>query len=288
MKFRSSILDFPRKRLPEAIWEYLDEEELPHLRSELRERIFNKVRGELAKFGLSYHRIMLYGGSASYQWNPGADVDTSVYVKWGGKYSNDQVEKIQDYFKKVEFEFGGHPVHFFLKAPDQEVPIEISDAAYDVTRDKWVLPPLVLPEDFDPEGFFKPFIKVAEKEAKHFDLELGELSRDYVTLRKHQEALPDVENQGLVQKRIHELVESVSHKISKLVGEYLDVREDRNSLYIKLREELLESGEISRMARFQEPEIVWKYLDRAGYLKVLDALKKLWDSGKLKEFLEQT
>lgn len=283
----SSLLDFPRKKLSDKLWAYTSEDSLPDLKDNIRELILTKARKHLDKEDLPLNGVMLYGGAASYQWRPGADVDVSVYTTWPQAVSEGQVHAAQERFKDVEIGFEGHPIHLFLKPPEESLnQIEVSDAVYDVLKDRWSIPPLVLPSGFDPDEYFKPIIKVAEKKAKHFDLKLGELKREVAILDKASQARKDARDILVVLERINKQKKVVRKLIEELAEDFFETRERRYALHRKLREKMVEDEDIGRFERFQEPEVTWKYLDRAGYVDILWKLYKLTKNNGLEEVLD--
>lgn len=283
-KVLSSILDFPRKTLSQKLWVYDSPEDLPHLDPQLRDLILSKAKESLSHFNADLLGCLLYGGSASYQWTDGADVDCSLYIDWSKvKHS---FEEIEPYFKEIEIPFRGHPVHLFVKPPDQKDQFEVADAYYDVLHDEWVLPPLVLPKDFDPDEYFKPLIKAAHKKAEKIDLKIGELRRSWKVLEKAHDALPEARDMKAVQERIEIERKKALETAKWLADEFIKVREKRYALHDKIREQINQGKDVGRLARFQEPEVIWKYLDRAGYNDFLYKVRKALDSGALEAILK--
>jgi hypothetical protein len=281
----SSILDFPRKTLSQKLWVYDSPEDLPHLDPELRDLILDNAKKSLEQFDAKLLGCLLYGGSASYQWTDGADVDVSLYIDWDAVEHS--FEEIEPFFKKIELPFRGHPVHLYVKPPDQKEQFEVADAYYDVLHNEWVLPPLVLPKDFDPDKYFKPLMKAAQKKAEKIDEKIGELRRSWKILEKSHDALPEARDPKVVQERI-ETERTETKKIAQwLADEFIKVREKRYALHDKLREQISQGKDVGRLARFQEPEVIWKYLDRAGYNDFLYKIRKALDDGTLDAILKQ-
>lgn len=288
MKIIGSILDFPRKTLSEDIWRYSSEDkinELPYLKSEVSFLIKNTVEKYLSHLGLEPVAINLYGGAASYQWSENADIDVSIYTEgWGANITEEKIEEYQDIFKEVEIPYKSYVIHFFLKKPNEKI-IEVADAVYDVLNDEWILPPLVLPDDFDPEEYFKPFIKNAEKKAEKFDEEIGKLRRSWGIMAKSSEALEQSKEPEIVKKRIEEEKDIIRKQIEWLGNTFIKIRENRYTMHDALREKMEKDLQIGRFERFQEPEIIWKYLDRAGYNDFLWKLYKIKHNNELEKIL---
>jgi len=281
----SSLLDYPRKTLSPALWVYESGEDcLPRLQPELKKSILDKATEELKKFDLKLKGVLLYGGSASYQWREGADVDVSLYVDWP---EGVDPEKVQAHFKDIEIPFGGHPVHLYIKQPDQsDMQMEVADAVYDILHDRWLLPPLILPDDFDPDEYFKPFIKEAERKAEALDLKIGELRRSWSILYHAADAIKEARDPNVVRERLDEEKAKLKILIEELAMEFWDTRKRRYALHDALREKINQNLDLGRLERFQEPEVIWKYLDRSGYVDFLWGLYKIYSQGKVDDFLD--
>lgn len=274
-KSLGSVLDFPRKKLPETLWDYNDPNDLPQLNPSLRTLIISTAKNYLLRYNLELYRSMIYGGAASYQWSEGADIDVSLYAKgWSEDIKPDEIEFIQEQFKNIELPFEGYPIHFFLKPPT-EGPEEVADAVYDITEDEWILPPLILPENFDPDEYFAPLIKVAETKAKKFDAKIGKLKRAWKILEKSAESKREAKEPKIVEKRIKAQKEKIKALVSELADTFYAIREKRYAMHDKLRDKMHDNVEVGRFERFQEPEIVWKYLDRSGYNDFLWKIYKI-------------
>lgn len=282
-KTKSSILDFPRKTLPKKLWKH-PEGRLPRLKDDLRDLIINTAKEHLEKFNLPLKAVTLYGGAATYQWSEGADVDTSVYVDWSN-FSGDPLD-VQKYFKEIEMPYEGHPVHLFVKPPEQVEVYEVSEAYYDVLNDEWLLPPLILPADFDPDEFFAPFIKEAEAKAQKIDVMIGDLIREWSILSKAVDALPQARDPEEVRDRISIQKTAVKSIVDNLVETYLTVRERRYDMHNEIRDRYERGEKVGRFARFQEPEIIWKYLDRSGYNDFISQLHQFRKKGILDKYFE--
>jgi len=273
----AGVLDFPRKELSKDVWRYDQDpaNELPRLKPDLRSLILMIADKYLQSVGLSLAGSNLYGGSASYQWSPFADIDVSLYATgWPENITKEEIEKRQEFFKQVEAEYYGMEIHFFLKPPHDKN-IEVSDAVYDIVNDEWVLPPLILPKKFNPEEYFKPFIKVAENKAKKIDLEVGKMRRSWKTLKKAYVALDTAEYPEIIQDQIEKEKNIIRNIVQRLAAAFMSIRNRRYALHDKLKEKIANGEDVKGLERFQEPEIVWKYLDLIGYNDVLHKLYKI-------------
>jgi hypothetical protein len=281
----AGILDFPRKTLPPEVWLYEEDKPLPRLQPKLRAEILKEARYRLKKFGADLIGVMLYGGAATYQYHSGADIDCSCYIDWE-KFKGDE-EILQEAFKNVEIPWAGYVIHLFVKPSDQTEQVEVADASYDVMRDRWKLPPLILPKDFDPEIYFKPIIEMAEKKAEEIDLLMGNVSRQWSVLKKALQAQKEnPRDPEIVDERIETQKLSVKQAVDRLVEEFVEVWQGRKKMHDELRKKFVLDRNVGRFERFQPAEVIWKYLDQAGYCEFLKLLAKAHESGAIDKLLQ--
>lgn len=280
----AGLLDFPRKKLPEAVWDYSEGEPLPRLRPDLRAVILGEARRRTASFGAEMIGCNLYGGAATYQYHAGADIDCSIYIDW--ETFDGDYEIMEQAFKTVEIEWEGFKLHLFVKPPDQPEQMEVADAVYDVLNDEWRLPPLVLPGGFDPEIFFQPILEMAEKKARQIDQQMGIVGREWEKLKKAIEADAEGPREpDVVSKRIEIQKGLVKDEVDKLVKNFLRVWDGRLKLHDQLRKHYVNNKDIDQLSRFQFPEVCWKYLDQAGYVDFLKVLTKAHQHGVIDTLL---
>jgi hypothetical protein len=282
---QAGILDFPRKTLPEVVWLYQDDQPLPRLRPELRSLILSEARRRLASFGADLVGATIYGDAASYQYHEGADIDVALYIDWNTFKGSHEI--LEEAFKTIEIPWKGFKLHLFVKPPTQKEQIEVSDAVYDVYHDDWILPPFVLPGDFDPDLFFKPMIELAEKKAQAIDIQMGIVAREWAKLKKALEAQKEDARDPIAVGRRIEIQKTVIHdEVQKLVEMFVAIWDGRLKLHDELRTRYVHNKDIDRYERFQFPEIVWKYLDEAGYVEFLKVLTKATKKGVIDSLLK--
>lgn len=281
----AGMLDFPRVKLPQSVWLYEEGEPLPRLQPKLRSQILSEARWRLKKFGAKMIGALLYGGAATYQYHEGGDIDCSIYIDWDSFKGDPEI--LQSAFKQIEIPWDKYVVHLFIKPESESEQIEVADAYYDILRDDWVLPPLVLPKDFDPEVFFKPLIIKAEKKAEKIDLLMGEIGREWSKLKKFLRALKENARDRHVVKDRAEISKGVLlDKIEILCDEFARIWAGRKKLHEELRKKAITHRGIGRYERFQYPEVVWKYLDEMGYIDYLKVLEKANEAGVIKKLLD--
>lgn len=287
----SSILDYPRRSLDPLIWNLSGDH--PRLLSNVREKLVYSWVKALEEKGyrncLEWMKDMFFvGGSATKQYRPTSDIDIHVMVDWdgfreehGSKEENDVIrEGLVEVAKELNdrIKIGQHPVQYFVDQP--EVKQELSDAVYSLLEDKWIQTPVELPRDYNPVARFGPELEEADKVAEKLDPLIGDVRRGIIELKNIQEVSKEVdgistESLGKNQEKIQR---DIDKAIEKIIEIYEELREKRHKLYEKLREE----GVTDPKRRLAEPEVVFKALERTGYI---DLARKLKDSLPLKESL---
>jgi len=279
----SSILDFPRKTLPKDLWVYDNPNELPKLKLDLRDLILNHSKKAAESIGLKFEDARLIGGSASYQWSPGTDIDVQIYVDWPDDISDEEVLALRRKVYKTKLNYQGYPITFFIKGTE-ELP-NAAEAEYDIDDNEWTLPPLILPKGFDPDEYFAPLIRVADNRAKKFDELIGGLRRAWYALKKSSLAKQNARDVDVVENKVEKDKKTVKGLVEKISKNFDKVKESRRKLHDQLRDRLAQDTNIGRFERFQEPEIVWKYLDRAGYIDYLGQINKIVKDEMLDDIL---
>lgn len=280
----AGLLDFPRKKLPEPIFLSDPENPLPQMQPKLRSLILSEARKKLSTFGAELIGANLYGGAASYQYQQGADIDVSLYIDWDDFQGNKDL--LEQAFKQIEIPYEGFKLHLFVKPEDQKEQIEVADAVYDVFHDDWKIPPLILPKGFDPEIFFQPLIEMAEKKAQEIDVQMGIVGREWVKLKRAVQARSEgPRDDDSVEKRIEIQKTTVQDEVKELCRMFVEIWKGRRKLHDELRIRYVQDRDIDKYERFQYPEVVWKYLDQAGYAEFLKLLSKAEESGVIEKLL---
>lgn len=283
----AGMLDFPRKKLPASVWLYEAEQPLPRLQPKLRATILSEARYRLKKFGAKLKGAMLYGGASTYQYHEGGDIDVSLYIDWNDFNGDEEI--LDDAFKNVTIPWDKYELHLFVKPSNQQEQVEVADAFYDVVRDEWVLPPIVMPKGFDPDTFFGPMTEMAEKKAAQIDIQMGEVGREWMRLKKALRALKEGARDEHVVREKAEVTKGVLlDKIETLCDTFVGIWKARRKLHDELRIQLVRDRTIGRFERFQFPEVCWKYLDEMGYVEFLKVLAKANEAGVVKKLLDST
>jgi hypothetical protein len=226
------------------------------------------VEKELASLELEPKYVLLYGGSASYQWYDDTDLDVSVYIDWDTTDLDPSF--VQDSFKKKEYMYGEHPMHIFVKSPEEDVPNEVADAVYDVLEDQWILKPVEFEADFDPMNEYAEYIEEAEELAREYDQKWGKIIRLVRYYKKNEETLPLALNPDLVQQRMDSQKAQIYDIAKWFTDEVKRLRSDRSDVHNTLREKIDRGEKLEPLERIQKAEVIWKYLDQSGLTSKMD------------------
>lgn len=239
---KAGILDPFQPNLNECLWE--GETLKPDIRNEII-----KVATELAEITeIKITDLLMYGGAAGYQYSGESDIDVSVYTEFDKK-TTENYEEILDIFRGRIEKICGMELHFFLKGPGEIERREANESVYDVLNNKWITKP--------KKHSFNPYEKWADKIAE---------AEKINSVIKHQLKLL----KAYLEKM--NSLEKAKPTLLKFASVVSVLREQRKKEHLKLREKAIKE-DISVEDRATQNEITWKYLDKSGVLKVLDAIK---------------
>lgn len=241
---KAGILDPFQPTLNPCLWQG------ESLKPEVRDEIV-QVANELAQLtGVEIQALLMFGGSAGYQYSSDSDIDVSVYPK---NDTIDNYEKTLDVFRNRIEHICGLELHFFLKDDSETEIREASEAVYDILNNQWITKPV--------KHDFNPFVEWSDK-IVHAE-EVSDILRE--ELSKLKAFIYDIK--GTTQSL--EPVLPVLTKFAKIITK---LREKRKQEHKELRKKALKE-DISVHDRATQNEILWKYLDRLGILSKLDFMK---------------
>lgn len=262
-RITSSILDIVKDTLPPDVWDGVEGDlEGIILKADLKSQIIEAAESLVEGSQHTIKGVHLKGGAATQQWKEDSDIDISITLNWA-----DTDPKVVEEFQtqtseKCDFFWGDRPVTLFIKSPDQIH--EASDSIWDVLMDEWVVKPMWMPPGFDPEEYLKPYIEVAETEARLIDLILGDCKRTVNSLNKYKKS-DDPESVN----KANNLAIEVKLYTMRLNSVYVRVKTAREALHRNLAERIENGSQITVFDRLQQPEITYKYLEQTGYKEIL-------------------
>jgi hypothetical protein len=174
---------------------------------------------------------------------------------------------------ELEIPWKGYTITFFLK-PDAST--EVAEAVYDVMNDIWILTPVILPDGFNVETWYAKDMEGAEKICEQLDLQLGKLKRLNIDLTKFTaEPVDELANPQDREEAIDKTKTEMKALMYTLASTFIQYHTARNVAH----EKLMADPDRKPMDRFTSAEIVWKYLERMGYLETLHKLAQAHDAG---------
>lgn len=255
---KAGILDPFQPTLNECLWEG------ENLRPEIRQEIM-QIAEELGQItGIKINDLLMYGGSAGYQYSGDSDIDVSVYPEIDENFTENYEKNLNVFRGRIE-EICGLELHFFLKNQKEPELREANENVYNITDNSWVTKPTR--HDFNPFEEWADKIMEAQEIEKMINSEMSLLEEYLVGLR----------GSGLGLETTIPVLDRFADIIRVL-------REKRKSEHLKLREKAIKE-DISVEDRATSNEIIWKYLDQVGLLKKLDFIRKAVDQFEEKEEL---
>lgn len=273
-----SILDYPMPALDEKVFQD------GKLKKNHVTQILRKLDRELAAAGLKDRSwikdVILMGSLTSLQWHPRTDADIHVIVdeKLFQELEGKEMEFLDALRKKInesdtKLEGTQHPVEFYFEGGQYSS--QKKDGVYSLLQEEWLKEPSKVSLEFDIEKDYPELIRSAQEAASEIDVDLGEIQRNVNDVNLLDEALESlsVEDKGRFLRKMKEKLESIEQEIEEIVSKAQVAKDRRHESYDP-------SG---------ESEVVFKYLQRHGYLYIAKRLQQLLEEGggiKLEEMPE--
>ena len=283
---KGSIIDYPFKTLDTQIWDLSGEK--PKIREDIKEEILDKLYNGLMKNGFThideiFKEIHITGSMGTYQYLPQTDVDVHIIpnIENIKKYYGDSgFDDIQHYLTHnlsgKEFENNKHILNYYLQASEaQEL---LGDAMYILNTDTWIVEAPKLPQ-FDPEQKFKPVWEKAKDWMDSFITGIGELRRDIKDVENLQTLLAGLssEEKEWLENKLNGKYREVSQDLDKLAEEFTELHEARKRSYTEEVEPVQAFEDFQLSKSWGEQNIIWKFLERYGYVMVLANLRYIRD-----------
>ena len=276
-KINSSILDYPKPGLEPKVWQYDG-----IIQTQVKEQILNKLNKFIESQGYNakeiINKIYVVGSLTSYQYNKNTDLDIHCYLNLQNMLGifqgneSDLIELIDKNWRKTlnkaeseTTEGTQHPLEFYFEIPE-DLSVSPSDGVYDLLNDTWVKEPKVITVDFDVEKIYPEIITRAKEIAKELDIQIGELKRDVTDAEMIQDLIDYLseEQKGLFVEKLNTKIEEIDNNIVDLLKVEQSISDKRHEDY----------------AWDSEGNILFKYLQRFGYVGLLKAIEKAVGSDK--------
>lgn len=152
-----------------------------------------------------------------------------------------------------------HPLEFYFEIPE-DLSVAPSDGVYDLLNDTWVKEPKIITVDFAVEKIYPEIITRAKEIAKELDIQVGELKRDVTDAEMIQDLIDYLseEQKGLFVEKLNTKIEEIDNNIVDLLKIEQSISDKRHEDY----------------AWDSEGNILFKYLQRFGYVGLLKSIEK--------------
>ena len=275
-KVQESSIDFPRNGLSEHVWN--KEYGTYVLKPEVKDKIYSVLskiptNGKQSRVGI----IHIVGSIGTNQYTDEADIDVHIQPVEPTFKTEAEQQRVMKWVNqnrdKIDAYIGKHPIEIFIQLlPEQDL---LSDACYDVIKDKWIKGPKLVALDYDPYEDFSDVLPEVEKLAQEMDIKLGELKRDVIDFQTIEDAiikLPKDQRDKLVtalEKKRDELEQTVK-ELYKLRKVYIDARHQSSKPTANQAKD-----DIAIAKRWRDANSIHKFLHRYKYTRLLSDLYEL-------------
>lgn len=291
----ASAIDYIRPTLPPQLW-YLDKEP-PILRNKIRSTILNTLIETYEKAGLNrplrwLKNLFITGSATGQNYKEDGDVDIDII------YDADiirnlypELKKLTDadlfeYLKEVISPVNGkditgttHSFSFMVLEPGDG---PVSDAIFDLFKNKWIKEPVSIPVTFDPDKTFIEQRNIALLACQQIDLTIGAIVRTIDDLKKVNQY--DKHYGGMAKKRV-----VLMYWLKKLCK----TLDSQYNWIWNLQEEAARGKSKDYYPAFdfspnwKEKMIIFKYIARYGYHRCVQMLYTLLKNDPYLEIIDQ-
>lgn len=277
-----SIIDFPQADLSAEVWNNIGNEYT--IKPEIKEKILDLI-SQYPGLDLSsiYDTIHIVGSICTNQYTDDSDIDVHIIPKTL-KYTEEQVQHIFKWFNKhaedLEAFICGHQLEIYLQLnPVQDY---LSDGCYDLLNNEWKVGPKIVGQDYNPYEDFSGLTDEIRTAVEGADELFGELKRDIVDFDTMLAALNRLprEYQEKIKTMLRSKLGEIEQNIKDLYGlrgEWVQAR--RNASRPLSIESALHDIELAK--KWKNSNALFKFIHRYKYIKTIDALTKILDTGKL-------
>ena len=259
---KESIIDQPQIEKNPYVWQD----------NKLNPQIKDKILEILKDKNIDYKEVYIIGSITGTQYTEESDIDITVF-------SNVPIEELKKYrkiFKIINSRtyFGVFPLNYFFRNDKIENVIKISDAIYDLIKDKWIKKSETTDKDYLESVLENP-LKLADKIARKLDIELDEISEDVI------EIMDRYRNKDY---NVDKKLENLQLEIENYVGELDEVHRKRTEIFTKALEDSdFKSIKKLGSANLLPWNIIYKYLIKNLYYKINSIFKDVLKTEEIKE-----
>jgi len=259
---KESIIDQPQIEKNPYVWQD----------NKLNPQIKDKILEILKDKNIDFKEVYIIGSITGTQYTEESDIDITVF-------SNVPIEELKKYrkiFKIINSRtyFGVFPLNYFFRNDKIENVIKISDAIYDLIKNKWIKKSETTDKDYLESVLENP-LKLADKIARKLDIELDEISEDVI------EIMDRYRNKDY---NVDKKLENLQLEIENYVGELDEVHRKRTEIFTKALEDSdFKSIKKLGSANLLPWNIIYKYLIKNLYYKINSIFKDVLKTEEIKE-----
>jgi len=262
----------------------LVESALDPIHSELNKDVFegNKIKKQLRNMIISnfenwldseieIKKMCVIGSICGYQYTDFSDIDVNVVIDSDEK----ELNKLAKILPNGNL-YKNHPINYYLTLNDEN--IKSAEASYDLINEKW----LKKPSKDDVQVPVTYALEIARFFMDGFDLRIAEYERDLKELEMLQGYLKDNDlelDKNEIEKRIIFKKEELMADLDSINVGYKMLRAFRNEAFEGEDTEFLIDIKTSHPNKSIN-NIVYKLIERFGYMDKLHKYKKLKDDYK--------
>ena len=282
MKKTASIIDFIYPGLDTNVWGE-DGNLLPEHKKLIEDTIVNTIREEgLQDYDEWIEQVKIIGGITTYRYTFDSDIDVHIRVDlpkfiasnnpgFSEQEAHDYLDNLRKKMNEAKTTLSGtqHPVEYFFETPFVNKEGSPGSGLYDVVNETWEIAPISIDKDFDIEEVNQAVVEIANTIADEIEIGLGRMDRHVRRIEELQAVIKawDSEQQKKFEVKLQTKLQEIEDEIKKQMQLVDQITKDRRNY----------SPE-------GDDEIKFKYLQKFGYLAIINELKVfIEDDGKITE-----
>ena len=275
-----SIIDLERKKLSPDVFTEEDDKLLP----KIRDFVVNSFKDIFKSVGIGDDKIKtiyIIGSILGKYYNDYTDIDCQAVIETDAETMVKIWDEIAKRYKVgyVYIDNNTHPINFYVRefTTDAELYPKSIDGVYDIWKDEWV-------QKNQPRFIIDPTIyKVAMNWSRKIENDIGELRRDIIEYLFYSEG---EQNKDKLSVDIWEIESFRTMKFKEAIYDLSNIRSTMSAMKewrTLCQTELTKEYEILpaeitvdyKNSSLFDGIIVWKLIDRFGYLTAMGNLKYL-------------
>jgi hypothetical protein len=266
-----SLFDPVQGKLSPELW--INDKLKPSVKTHLLKKLEIWIRGYGSKEAKS---VLLLGSMTGFQYLPTSDIDVNFVLEVDEEKS---IEMRKFLPNGKELPGTKHPINYYLSTKIKpEWLTGKSGPVYDLLKDKWIIKPKMEEIKGGAISNYRAVIEIARFFVSGLDAAMTEYGTDVAAY----ETYSSYKNEVKTEEDKKALEDLINFKLQEIVSDIDGLKIAKHILWA-LRTEAFESGEgivistkieIKDEANYSINNMVWKYIERLGYL---DKIKKILD-----------